>query len=58
MLVLAIIFVGLGIIVSAFAAAGAVGTGAVGFALGFYLLAALSLASHVSRFNLRTRSAF
>lgn len=58
MLIIAIVMLGLGLIVSGFSAAGAVGAGAIGFALGFYLLAAIALASHYSHINLRTRSAF
>jgi hypothetical protein len=49
MLVLAIVMFGLGLIVSAYTAMGAVGTGAIAFALGFYLLGALAVTSHFTR---------
>jgi len=48
MLVLSIVMFGLAIIVSGFTAAGAVGSGAVAFALGFLVLGALGLTSHFS----------
>ena len=46
MLVLAIVMLGLGIIAGGFSAAGAVGAGAVPFALGFFVLAAVAFTSH------------
>jgi len=49
MLVIAIVMFGLGLIVSSFAAVGAVGAGAIGFALGFYVLAAIATASYVTK---------
>lgn len=49
MLVLSIVMFGLALIISAFTAVGHVGTGAMAFGLGFYLLGALAVTSHFVR---------